>query len=180
MKAKLIREIPQREGLPYYFKMYEYECIECGAHYTRHQYSERINPYCGNCNLKHENQKQKERVARHEQKKINAVLDKIRAEIETNITILKEKTMQKMTKIMTEIPTEAFANIKEGYLCQEDTDDVIKSITQNATTLDAYLNNIRSEIEAELGTNDYKNEGIYAALHVMDKHIVECGKDDTQ
>lgn len=81
MKAKLIREIPQREGLPYYFKMYEYECIECGAHYTRHQYSERINPYCGNCNLKHENQKQKERVARHEQKKINAVLEQIRAEI---------------------------------------------------------------------------------------------------
>jgi hypothetical protein len=81
MKAKLVREIPQREGLPYYFKTYEYECIECGEHFTRHQYNKRITPYCCKCNAKYEKQKQKERVARHEQKIINAVLDKIRAEI---------------------------------------------------------------------------------------------------
>lgn len=81
MKAKLVREIPQREGLPYYFKTYEYECIECGEHYTRHQYNKRITPYCCKCNAKYEKQKQKERVVRHEQKIINMVLDQIRSEI---------------------------------------------------------------------------------------------------
>ena len=88
--------------------------------------------------------------------------------------------MQKMTHIMVRVPSDAYNNIKEGYISQEDADDVVKGITQNATTIDTYLNKIRSEIEAELGTNDYKNEGIYAALHVMDKHIIECRKDDTQ
>ena len=88
MTAKLIREIPQREGLPCYFKTYEYECIECGAHYTRHQYNDRINPYCCKCNAKYEKQKQKERVARHEQKIINAVLEQIRAEISDRLGLL--------------------------------------------------------------------------------------------
>ena len=82
MKAKLVKEIPQREGLPYYFKIYEYECIECGSHYTRHQHNERINPYCSKCNAKYEKQKQKDRIARHEQKIINAALDRIAEEIE--------------------------------------------------------------------------------------------------
>ena len=83
MKAKLIREIPQREGLPYYFKTYEYECIDCGQHYTRKRCDNRINPYCSTCARKHDKEKQKEQRARKEQKIINRVLEQIRCEIDS-------------------------------------------------------------------------------------------------
>ena len=82
MKAKLIREIPQREGLPYYFKTYEYECIECGQRYTRKRCDDRINPYCSICARKHDKEKQKEQRAKREQRIVNAVLDEIKADIE--------------------------------------------------------------------------------------------------
>ena len=82
MKAKLIREIPQREGLPYYFRTYEFECIECGKHYTRRRCDNRTSPYCSTCPKKHDKEKQKERNARKEQKIINEVLEDIKAEIQ--------------------------------------------------------------------------------------------------
>lgn len=92
MKAKLIREIPQREGLPYYFKTYEFECIECGRHYTRHQYNDRISPYCASCGMEHYKQRQKEqakvRQAKRDRELINSVLEDIKAEIEEKREVL--------------------------------------------------------------------------------------------
>jgi len=82
MRAKLIRVIPEEEGMPYYFRQYEYECIECGGHFTRHQYNDRIDPYCGPCRNKHDRIRQKERRKTKDREKVNRVLDKIRAEIE--------------------------------------------------------------------------------------------------
>lgn len=81
MRAKLIRVIPEEEGMPYYFRQYEYECIGCGSHYTRHQYNDRIDPYCGPCRNKHDRIRQKERRKTKDREKINRVLDKIRVEI---------------------------------------------------------------------------------------------------
>ncbi len=82
MRAKLIRVIPEEEGLPFYFRQYEYECIECGSHYTRHQYNDRICPYCGPCSNKHDRIRQKERRETKDREKINRVLDEIKGEIQ--------------------------------------------------------------------------------------------------
>lgn len=49
MKAKLIREIPPKNGLPYYFVQYEYECIDCGKHFFRGKCNKNIVPYCLEC-----------------------------------------------------------------------------------------------------------------------------------
>ena len=81
MKAKLIRKIPQREGLPYYFRRYEFECIECGEHYIRGRCDKRTTPYCGKCQRKHDYEKQKTRAKEKEQAKIDAVLEDIKTEI---------------------------------------------------------------------------------------------------
>ena len=57
MRAKLIRKIPLEKDLPWYFQQYEFECIECGTHYTRKRYDERTTPYCWKCQKKHEAEK---------------------------------------------------------------------------------------------------------------------------
>lgn len=77
MKAKLIRKIPAREGLPYYFDNYEFECIECGEHYTRKNYSNRTLPYCYKCQKRHDKEKEEERKAKRIRSIENAILDKL-------------------------------------------------------------------------------------------------------
>ena len=81
MKAKLV-SVTEPEGKPIWFRTYEFECIDCGKHFTRHRYDSRTNPYCPGCNRKHENERQKERIEAKKQIAINDVLDKISAEIE--------------------------------------------------------------------------------------------------
>lgn len=85
MKAKLV-SVTEPEGKPIWFRTYEFECIDCGKHFIRHRFDSRTNPYCGDCQRKHENERQKERIARKEQQKINEILDKISAEIEEKIS----------------------------------------------------------------------------------------------
>lgn len=80
-KAKLVREIPQREGLPWYFRDYELECIDCGEHYTSGRYDSRTSPYCWKCKRIHDKEKAKERAEHKKQAEINEVLDKIIDEI---------------------------------------------------------------------------------------------------
>ena len=80
MEAKLIRVIPS--DVAWYFTQYEYECIKCGAHYTRKQHNNRINPYCCTCNAEITKERQKINAKRCEQRKINKVLEDIKAEIE--------------------------------------------------------------------------------------------------
>jgi len=77
MRAKMIRYIPARKGLPKYFDTYEYECIDCGRIFTRHQCNDRILPYCGICHRKYEREKLKQNKARKEQTIRNTVLDEI-------------------------------------------------------------------------------------------------------
>lgn len=79
MKAKLTRVEP---GNPYYFTQYHYQCIECGAEYTRHQCNERISPYCGKCQRKHDTEVQRQRNINLKNKLIIEELKKIKAEIE--------------------------------------------------------------------------------------------------
>ena len=81
MRAKLVKKIPQR-GLPYYFREYEFECIDCGAHYRRKRCDGRTTPYCSACQRKHDKEKQNERKARKERELIVSTLDKMRARIE--------------------------------------------------------------------------------------------------
>ena len=80
MKAKLI-SVTEPEGKPIWFRTYEFECIDCGKHFTRHRFDSRTNPYCAGCNRKHENERQRERIETKKQMAINDVLDKIIAEI---------------------------------------------------------------------------------------------------
>lgn len=86
MRAKLIREIPQREGLPSYFRQYELECVNCGEHYFNGKFDKRTVPYCPTCHRKYEREKQKRYQEQKKQKAINEVLSNIMAEI-TNIEI---------------------------------------------------------------------------------------------
>ena len=80
MKAKLV-SVTEPEGKPIWFRTYEFECIDCGKHFTRHRFDSRTNPYCPTCNRKHENERQRERNEAKKQMAINDVLDKISAEI---------------------------------------------------------------------------------------------------
>lgn len=82
MNAKLIKKI-EHPDKPYYFNVYEFECIDCGAHYTRHSYNRRTNPYCGACARKHESERNKIRKAEQEQRLINGVLEQLRADIDS-------------------------------------------------------------------------------------------------
>ena len=61
MKAQLIKIELDSQGR-YWFNTYTYKCIECGNEFIRHQYNDRINPYCGDCCRKHERIKQRERI----------------------------------------------------------------------------------------------------------------------
>lgn len=81
MDAKLIRVIPEREGRPFYFREYEYECIRCGEHFFRHTCNDRINPYCAKCCR--ENERIKARVRGAERKKQIEVdiLEKVKKDI---------------------------------------------------------------------------------------------------
>lgn len=81
MKAKLVQEIPQREGLPWYFRKYEFECIDCGEHFFSGKCNKRTNPYCPACHRKYEREKQKYYQEKKKQRAINDVLDKIKTEI---------------------------------------------------------------------------------------------------
>lgn len=80
MKAKLV-SVTESEGKPIWFRTYEFECIDCGKHFTRHRFDSRTNPYCPICHRKHENERQRERIETKKQMAINEVLDKISAEI---------------------------------------------------------------------------------------------------
>ena len=80
MKAKLV-SVTEPEGKPIWFRTYEFECIDCGKHFIRHRFDSRTNPYCGGCQRKHENERQRERIKAKKQMAINDVLDKISAEI---------------------------------------------------------------------------------------------------
>ena len=85
MKAKLV-SVTEPEGKPIWFRTYEFECIDCGKHFTRHRFDSRTNPYCPGCNRKHENERQRERVEIKKQMAINDVLDKISAEIKETLS----------------------------------------------------------------------------------------------
>ena len=80
MKAKLV-SVTEPKGKPIWFRTYEFECIDCGKHFTRHRSDSRTNPYCADCNRKRENERQRERAETKKQMAINDVLDKISAEI---------------------------------------------------------------------------------------------------
>jgi hypothetical protein len=82
MRAKLIRKIDAPEGLSYYFDTYEYECIDCGNTYYKHQCNDRISPYCGVCYHKHEAEKSKKRTAERKARLIDNTLCKVREEVE--------------------------------------------------------------------------------------------------
>ena len=82
MRVKLIRKIPARKGLPYWFDEYEFECIECGNHYFRKKCDNRTTPYCCDCSRKHEKEKRIEYKARKEKNIITTELNNIKTEIE--------------------------------------------------------------------------------------------------
>lgn len=79
MKAKLIRV---ELGNPYYFTQYYYKCIECGREYIRHQCNDRISPYCGQCQRKHDSEAQKQRNINNKNKLIREELVKIKEKID--------------------------------------------------------------------------------------------------
>ena len=74
IRAKLVRKIPSFRGYP--FDSYEYECIDCGTHYTRKAYNSRINPYCGECRKKYDKPKNDKRT--HDKWKLR-IIDELMA-----------------------------------------------------------------------------------------------------
>lgn len=89
MRAQLIRV---EHAEPWYFTKYYYKCIDCGAEYTRHQCNERINPYCGKCQRKHETEAQRERNERKRNKETIRELELLYKDIHNFIyPLIKEK-----------------------------------------------------------------------------------------
>lgn len=72
-EAKLIRKI--ESGKAWYFDKYEYECIDCGEHFTRGSYTRRIRPYCAECSIRHEREKARQRNKEKELQKKIALID---------------------------------------------------------------------------------------------------------
>lgn len=72
-KAKLVRKI--ESGKAWYFDDYEYECIDCGEHFTRHRYDRRIRPYCAECSIRHERERARQRNKEKELQKKIALVD---------------------------------------------------------------------------------------------------------
>ena len=81
MEAKLIKEISDKR-IPWYGHTFVFECIDCGANYTRSRYDARTTPYCCKCQKRHDKERNVKRQKQRKQAEINEVLDKIRAEIE--------------------------------------------------------------------------------------------------
>lgn len=84
MRAKLIRINEPRNGLPWYFREYVYECIDCGKHYTRNSRNRNISPYCGQCQKKYDAEKDRARQEKKLRDQINAELREVRQEIIDN------------------------------------------------------------------------------------------------
>ena len=102
MKAKLIRQLPLKEGLPWYFREYELECIECGNHYYSGQYTTRTNPYCPECNRKHNSEKAKEARKRKERDIRNAALQEILEYSKGMLTVERIGLQHKIISMMEE------------------------------------------------------------------------------
>lgn len=85
-KAKLIKADVKT---PFYLSQYEYECVICGAHYTRSAYNSRINPYCWRCNHEIEKEKNQKRVIRKRNEMIIKELESIQEEIQDNFNNFK-------------------------------------------------------------------------------------------
>ena len=74
--AKLIRVEKNPRGLSY-LDTYYFECSDCGKEYFRHANNKRISPYCGKCQRKHDNEKQKERLKAKKNQSIIEELEKM-------------------------------------------------------------------------------------------------------
>ena len=77
---KLIRVEKNPRGLSY-LDTYYFECLDCGKEYFRHANNKRISPYCGKCQRKHDNEKQKERLKAKKNQSTIEELEKIRVKI---------------------------------------------------------------------------------------------------
>lgn len=66
----------------YQFDRHEFICTRCGGHYLRRSVRSDRRPYCMKCFHEIEAEKAKERLVKKDQSKINAVLDKIEADIQ--------------------------------------------------------------------------------------------------
>ena len=96
--AKLIRVEKNPRGLSY-LDTYYFECSDCGKEYFRHANNKRINPYCGVCQRKHDNEKQKERLKAKKNQGIISELEKIKIEIIkiTFRSVATDKTKEEMS-----------------------------------------------------------------------------------
>lgn len=90
MRAQLIR-VEHHDT--FYFTDYYYECIDCGAEYTRHQYNDRITPYCGKCQRKHDLEAQRERNKKRKNEQILKELEELECQIIEKRQLLKRDTV---------------------------------------------------------------------------------------
>lgn len=89
MSAKLIRVEKNAKGISY-LDTYYFECADCGKEYFRHANNKRINPYCGKCQRKHNNEKQKEKLKAKKNQDIIAELEKIKKKIKNDCILHEE------------------------------------------------------------------------------------------
>lgn len=119
MKAKLV-SVTEPKGKPIWFRTYEFECIDCGKHFIRHRFDSRTNPYCGGCQRKYENERQRERIKAKKQMAINDVLDKISTEIEERIAVYDNwQTQRECTATEANTMREALAIVKK-YMAESE------------------------------------------------------------
>lgn len=76
--AKLIESIPRT---PWYFSTYIYECVDCGAKYTRHRRGPDISPYCYKCQKEHDYHKQLMKQRAKEKAEINQLLEFVKTSV---------------------------------------------------------------------------------------------------
>ena len=95
MRAELVRV---EHAEPYYFTQYYYKCIDCGAEFSRHQCNDRINPYCGKCQRKHDTEAQKQRNKKRKNEQIIKELEELECQI-----IEKRQLIKRDTVIFTDI-----------------------------------------------------------------------------
>lgn len=79
-EPKLIKFIPSGKRLPYWDR-YEFECVDCGSHYFRGTFNNRTSPYCGECQNKHDRERNAElkkiKQKEHDRLLRNQVIDEV-------------------------------------------------------------------------------------------------------
>ena len=81
----------EKSDVAWYFDLYYFHCVDCGAEYRSHRWDNRTQPYCSECRRKYERERaikaKKESEERKEKFIRNKAIDDFMCRIQSNNSI---------------------------------------------------------------------------------------------